>query len=125
MASAEAPDQVCSNDHDEIISGELTRYRDLRIHRYSSVNVLVLTWEHGDKPAFEKDAEKVSHMFETSFNYTVHAYKIPSVDSETLLNAYVANFVRYFGGEERLIIVYYGGHGGQKSSKDTSCEWAA
>ncbi|KAI0157386.1 hypothetical protein GGR57DRAFT_461743 [Xylariaceae sp. FL1272] len=64
-------------------------------------------------------------MFDTYFQYTVHAYNIPSVDPEKSLNTYVANFIRFFGGEERLIIVYYGGHGGPKGAKDASCEWAA
>ncbi|KAI1824727.1 hypothetical protein F4861DRAFT_504547 [Xylaria intraflava] len=111
-------------DHEATIKSELKRYQPLRKHRYAAVTVLVLTWKAGD-PNFAKDAADIAQMFKTSFNYNICHYEIPSDNSQASLNLRVSQCIQYFGAEDNLIIVYYGGHGGPSAVEDTTYTWAA
>jgi len=106
------------------LSRELARYRPRRTHRYTAVNVLVLSWKDGDD-AIAVQVEEVKRLFVDLFNYFVRPYEIPSQDSQRLLNLHVAQFIQCFGGQDNLIIVYYGGHGGMSDPTETLCTWAA
>ena len=109
---------------EETIATCLVQYRPRWTQRYVAVNVLLLSWEDDDIGCAAEIAE-LSRMFQESFNYAVWPYKIPSQDPESSLNSTVFQFVASFGGEDSLIIVYYGGHGGPKITTKSPCTWAA
>ncbi|SPN99187.1 uncharacterized protein DNG_02224 [Cephalotrichum gorgonifer] len=96
------------NDHILTIAGKLSEYRPLRTQRYAAVNVLLITWaDHDFKPGFDKETDDLKDMFCETFRYDVWPYNIPSKDAERALNAGVAQFVKRFGDEDNLIIVFY------------------
>lgn len=111
-------------DYDSAISSRLARYQALRTQRYASVNVLLLSWRDDDIGCANEVAQ-MARMFKDDFNYDVWPYKIPSQDPECSLSLTVAQFIKSFGGEENLIIVYYGGHGGPQAATKSPCTWAA
>lgn len=110
--------------HERELSKELQSYRPRRLQRYSAVNVLLLSWVEGDAH-FSKERDHLSRMFQRRFNYAVRPFAITSVDSQRLLNLHVAQFIEHFGRPEKLIVVYYGGHGGPSTATGSECTWAA
>jgi hypothetical protein len=112
------------NDVEEELNKELENYLPRRSQRYTVVNVLLITWEGGEKICAE-EAAALSLVFEEKFNYRVWPYRIPLQDSQRLLGAYVGNFVGQFGGQDKLLLVYYGGHGGRVAPTSSICTWAA
>lgn len=50
-------------------------------------------------------------LFRDHFNYSSEIWKIPSQHSEDALERKLSEVKVQFGGENRLLIVYYGGHG--------------
>lgn len=112
-----------TNPH-QTISNKLAHYRPRRLHRYASVNVLLLSWEEDDIGC-ETEIKDLARIFRECLNYAVWPYKIPSDDSEISLSLIIAQFVKSFGQEENLIIVYYGGHGGPKQDLKSPCTWSA
>ena len=45
------------------------------------------------------------------FNFTAEIWKIPSQHPELKLQAKIMDVLNAHGGEDKLLIVYYGGHG--------------
>ncbi|KAI1503801.1 hypothetical protein F5X99DRAFT_406800 [Biscogniauxia marginata] len=121
--NADAEDADAQAIKKELASG-LDKYRLRRKQGYSSVHVLLLSWQVGDA-AFAEDANEVAAVFQDSFNYSVLPYKIPTENSQIRLNLHVAHFVERFGGEDNLIVVYYGGHGGPSALNQSDCQWSA
>ncbi|KAK4199235.1 hypothetical protein QBC40DRAFT_297790 [Triangularia verruculosa] len=112
----------------QLLTTKLTQYRPRRIQRYKSVNVLILLWEdlEPEDAIISAQASDIKALFSEQFNYAIHTYEIPSQDSQSRLNLFVAQFVHCYGREDNLIIVYYGGHGYQPSKDDKSTYlWAA
>ncbi len=50
-------------------------------------------------------------LFQDCFNYSSEIWKIPSRHSEDALERKLSEVKVQFGGENRLLIIYYGGHG--------------
>ncbi|KAH8746731.1 hypothetical protein F5882DRAFT_471336 [Hyaloscypha sp. PMI_1271] len=71
------------------------------------------------------EIEELRRLFNGVFGYAAWPYKIPSLDSQRALGVCVAKFIESFGGEDNLIIVYYGGHGGLNVTSKSPCTWAA
>ncbi|CAG8978971.1 hypothetical protein HYALB_00012254 [Hymenoscyphus albidus] len=69
--------------------------------------------------------EELGQLFNGVFGYAIWPYRIPSLDSQRALGVCVAEFVKSFGGDDKLIIVYYGGHGGLNVTSKSPCTWAA
>ncbi|KAH6869320.1 hypothetical protein B0T10DRAFT_594752 [Thelonectria olida] len=119
---------MSSSDHylTQEVAKKLSDYQTRRTQRYTAVNVLLLAWEDDDIGAhLDAELNELDHTFRVEFNYSVQRYRIPSRNSELSLNACIAQFILVCGGEENLIIVYYSGHGGPKTSTKSPCTWAA
>ena len=95
---------------------KLASYRHIRHQRYEAVNVLLLSWEDDDTDG-AAEVEQLKRLFKESFNYTTCSYFIPSSKPQSSLNVRVASFIDAFGGADNLLIVYYGGHGGPRTSQ--------
>src|SRR6266699_3898994 len=118
--------QAPGKDYEKAIATGLANYRARRVQRYAAVNVILLNWAEDDiGPHLAKEAADLSQMFRDVFNYVVWPYKIPSVDSERSLNLAMAQFIKSFGHEDNLLIVYYSGHGGPRVEEKGPCTWAA
>ncbi|KAI5861323.1 hypothetical protein GGS23DRAFT_146435 [Durotheca rogersii] len=124
MASTKAETTGNNDCLREEVAGELQKYRQRRIQRYRQVNVLLLTWKEGEA-TFGAEAEALEEMFHKHFNYTVRPYRIPSTDSQHSLSLHVAQFIKCFGGEDNLIIVYYSGHSDVPQQNESRYSWAA
>jgi len=112
------------DEHESKISTELAEYRPRRLQRYLAVNVLLLSWKDSDLDCAE-EVNALGRMFENHFNYSVWPYLIPSEESQSKLTILVAQFLSQFGGPDKLILVYYGGHGGPPVSTKSPCTWSA
>ena len=106
------------------ISIELAKYQSHRSQRYQAVNVLLISWADDDLGC-GAEIEELGRMFREVFCYAVWPYRIPSLDSQRILGVTVARFIEAYGGEDKLIIAYYGGHGGMNLSSKSPCTWAA
>jgi hypothetical protein len=110
----------------DIITQELSRYRPRRSQRYSTVNVLVVSWKDDDIGVADEVADVVD-LFRHEFDFFVWPYHIPSEETQSKFQVHVAQFIDQFGmDEDALIILYYSGHGGQTDDATSSeCVWAA
>ncbi|TVY21098.1 hypothetical protein LARI1_G001967 [Lachnellula arida] len=124
MSSSVEAGSSYDDDHEAKISTKLAEYRPRRIQRYSAVNVLLLSWKDSDLDCAD-EVNALGRMFEEHFNYSVWPYLLPSEDSQSKLALLVAQFLSRFGGPDKLILVYYGGHGGPPVSTKSPCTWAA
>jgi hypothetical protein len=106
------------------ISAALTKYQPRRSQRYEAVNVLLIVWGDDDMGC-NVEIEELGRLLNGVFGYAVWPYRIPSLDSQRALGVCVAGFVESFGGDDNLIIVYYGGHGGLNVTSKSPCTWAA
>lgn len=116
--------EIEPDDYERTISSKLSNYQPRRIQRYASVNVLLLTWKDDDI-GVEGEVKQLGEIFKTTFNYSIWPFKIPSESPGTELGAFIIKAVRSFGGEDGLLIVYYGGHGGPAVQTKSPCTWAA
>lgn len=116
--------EIKPDDYEGTISNKLSNYQPRRIQRYASVNVLLLTWKDDDI-GVEGEVKQLGEMFKTTFNYSIWPFKIPSESSGAELGYFILKAVRQFGGEDGLLIVYYGGHGGPAVQTKSPCTWAA
>jgi hypothetical protein len=114
-------------NYQQAIANKLTAYRPLRTQRYATVNVLIITWkDHDFGLDFDREIAEVKDMFCQTFNYIIWPFKIPSQDAERTLNLCIAQFVKSFGGEDDLLVIFYSGHGGEGDpAARNPCTWAA
>lgn len=118
--------QASEKGHQKAIAARLADYQARRTQRYAAVNVILLTWVETDiGPYLMEEVTELSKMFRDVFNYAVWPYKIPSLDAERSLNLAIAQFIKSFGHEDNLLIVYYSGHGGPRVETKGPCTWAA
>ncbi|RGP64298.1 hypothetical protein FSPOR_8118 [Fusarium sporotrichioides] len=112
--------------YESAIVDTLTSYQPLRAQRYASINVLIITWkDHDFGSTFDNEIAEVEAVFKETFNHTIWPFKIPTVAAERSLNLCVAKFVKEFGGEDDLLIIFYSGHGGPEIEERSPCTWAA
>ena len=93
-------------------------------YEYSSVVVLLLSWKE-DTLGVQDEIRRVSIMFREVFAYNVQEYLIPSVNPEISLATEIHSLVERHGGEDSLIIIYYGGHGDPDLDGERQAIWAA
>jgi hypothetical protein len=58
------------------LSAELVRFRPRRAQRYTTVNVLLLTWQESDLDLVD-EVNRLDCIFREKFNYRVWCYQIP------------------------------------------------
>ena len=103
-------------------------FEDWTVHNeYKSISVLVLYWQDGDNPGFEREARSVGELFETDFHYDVAYYAIPSEQSFLSLDNKINSFLELHGGPDNLMIIHYGGHGDpdDRDAQERLAIWAA
>jgi len=80
--------------------------------RYSRVHALLLSWEDDDLGVVS-EVNALKDVLADLYHYNVQTYKIPSIKPKRALDARLEDFLRKAeeeGGQETLLIVYYGGH---------------
>ncbi|KAK5696327.1 hypothetical protein LTR17_024299 [Elasticomyces elasticus] len=94
-------------------------------HHYSSVHVLLISWEHDDLNT-EHDIGKLKTLFTDTYRYTVDPYQIPSSnDPYTALEfRLVQAKLKANETPDSLLIIYYGGHG-EINKRDQHIIWKA
>lgn len=110
--------------HHRTIEKKLESYQPHRGQRYAAAAVLLLTWKDTDLDLGD-EWDSLEKMFQTTFNYHVQRYSIPTAGSQFQLGIAVNTFLMQYGKPDHLIIVYYGGHGGPTKDGSTECEWWA
>ena len=90
--------------------------------QYGGVHALLLNWE-GDDLGTDEELTELHNLFRSQFNFTVAIWKIPSVQAEDKLELKISKVKAEHGGENRLLIVFYGGHG--KFGRDGRSIWHA
>lgn len=119
------PSEQSEGNYIQKVWTKLADYRNIRHQRYAAVNVLLISWKDDDTNS-AAEIKQLKTIFQDSFNYTVYSYQIPSADSQASLNFLIASFLKDFGGLDRLLVIYYGGHGGPRTERSKSpCTWAA
>lgn len=90
---------------------------------YKSVHVLLLSWEEDDlEPPCADEIEKLREVFEQRYRFNVDEWRIPSdPSSHTLCGDRLREFVRDYDHNDRLLIIYYAGHG--RLDDDRQCVW--
>lgn len=78
--------------------------------RYSTVNVLLLSWAEDDLKVIV-EVERLRQVFEERYGFSADQWSIPSSDSHGELQDRLRKFTKTYGKEDALLIVYYGGHG--------------
>ncbi|KAF1846336.1 uncharacterized protein K460DRAFT_356027 [Cucurbitaria berberidis CBS 394.84] len=78
--------------------------------RYSDVKVLILSWEDDDLGVY-REIEDLKRTFCDLFHYEVTEWWIPQHKPERKLNLEVGKFLERYDSKDRLLIVYYAGHG--------------
>jgi hypothetical protein len=123
MADAVAEEE---SRHAALLNDALTQYRPRRQQRYSTVNVLLLTWAEDDIGLID-EIDELERVFSEEFRYFVWRYQIPSQRSQVELQLQITSFIKLWGSsEENLIIVFYSGHGGPtRNNLSSECIWSA
>ncbi|KAL8815419.1 MAG: hypothetical protein Q9223_005443 [Gallowayella weberi] len=88
--------------------------------RYSDVNVLLLSWEDDDLDVVTEITE-LSTVFSQVYGYETDHYRIPSTQSHIALARKILESLLASDSSEKLLIVYYGGHGYMNDQRD--CVW--
>lgn len=96
-------------------------------NEYKSISVLVIYWQEGDNPGFQKEASEIGELFATHFHYNVEYYEIPSKKSYIELDKKINSFLDAHGEPDHLIIIHYGGHGDRddENAHKKLAVWAA
>ncbi|KAF2647154.1 hypothetical protein K491DRAFT_763840 [Lophiostoma macrostomum CBS 122681] len=108
------------SQHQALLRDALAQYRPRRQQRYSTVNVLLLTWAE-DEIGIEDEVVELKRVFSEEFNYFVWRYEIPSKESQVELRIQIESFIGLWGStDENLVIVFYTGHGGPNLDNQSS-----
>lgn len=88
--------------------------------RYSDVSVLLLSWENDDLGVATEISE-LDSVFRTVYRYRTDQWRIPSIQPHIALLRRILDSVIESASSDRLLIVYYGGHGYMNEQRD--CVW--
>ncbi|KAL9008736.1 MAG: hypothetical protein Q9173_006169 [Seirophora scorigena] len=88
--------------------------------RYKQVHVLLLSWEDDDLGVVTEIAE-LQRVFDFSYHFQTSHWELPSHKSHNALVRRVMQLLDESESGEKLLIVYYGGHG--KMNEDRQCVW--
>nr|OQO25776.1 hypothetical protein B0A51_05986 [Rachicladosporium sp. CCFEE 5018] len=96
-----------------------------RQHRYSSVYVLMISWEYDDLGTREEIA-RLGKVFRSMYNYETHHFQIPCVDDPhyDLERELIRVKLDHGRTPGSLLIIYYGGHG-EATNGSRNCIWKA
>jgi hypothetical protein len=89
--------------------------------RYTQAHVLTLSWEDDDLGVL-LEIRQIETIFQTSYRYAVHSWKIPTEKPATRLQLRLADFLKH-DGPETLLIVYYAGHAIQDEQRSEPPVW--
>jgi hypothetical protein len=91
--------------------------------RYTSVTVLVLSWQDEDPNLpVSLEISRLVDVFRSIYHFGVDEWKIPNQNSHWAVNQKIMTFVAPGPNDkEHLKIVYYAGHG--RLTKTRSLEW--
>jgi hypothetical protein len=84
------------------------------------VHVLLLRWEHDDL-GVAREITKLKDVFERCYNFNTEEWNIPPHDSHIKLAGRLFEFLNISNAEDKMLIVYYGGHG--EMDNDRRCVW--
>jgi hypothetical protein len=90
--------------------------------QYTEVHALLLNWADDDLGTDEELLDFHAQLKE-QFNFTAEIWKIPSKEAEYELERKLFHVRAVHGEENKLLIVYYGGHG--KINQNGQSIWQA
>ena len=90
--------------------------------RYVGAHVLLLNWLEDDLGT-ESELIEVEAVFKEHFDYTTERWKIPSKNAQHELFQKIASLTGQVDGQDRLLVIYYGGHG--DTNRNGYCTWFA
>lgn len=90
---------------------------------YSAVNVLLLSWKDDDLGVAD-ELDRLQHVLENHYRYSVETWSIPSNDSHNSLGDRLREFTKTHAVKDALLIVYYGGHGYLNASRLHIWAWS-
>ena len=77
---------------------------------YDGVHALLMNWADDDLGT-DTELVDLDALFRETFHYSTEIWKIPSKQTEFAVGQKLAQITSQTAGENRLLIVYYGGHG--------------
>ena len=78
--------------------------------RYNYIHALLLNWADDDLKT-DPELNDLDEQLKSQFNLTTEMWKIPSNNAENELEGKLSQVKGEHGGDGKLLIVYYGGHG--------------
>ncbi|RAH47764.1 uncharacterized protein BO95DRAFT_512912 [Aspergillus brunneoviolaceus CBS 621.78] len=101
---------------------------------YAAVKALIIYWEESD-PGFEEEGRALAQLFQSSFEYDVDIFPIPSSHSYLRLHNFITQSLLAVTSDAEsrkgapLLIIHYGGHGDRNDDRHGGEErqsvWAA
>jgi len=91
--------------------------------KYPQVHVLLLLWE-ADDLGVKEEIKTLRHVFRDRFNFEIQSYEIPSTKPDKALKRRIFDFLD-FDKNDKLLIVYYGGHARMGLHSNDSPIWFA
>lgn len=79
---------------------------------YDAVGVLLISWQDDDLQVWTQEIEELRNIFRDQYHFEVDHYHIPTTTALTGLNYKTSEFAHRYDSVHKLLIVYYGGHGG-------------
>lgn len=107
---------------DTLNSAATRAYPNRGKSRYTGVNVLLLSWVDDDL-GVKKEVDELERVFRRDYRFRTENWKIPSGPrAHHHLTGKLWHFIEDYDNQDRLLIVYYGGHGGMND--DRQCVWS-
>ena len=95
-------------------------FPDNSASRYTSVHVLMITWETESRSEVLMDMEELQRVLSVEYGFDVSTFLIPSERPHLSLNKKVTNFVEAADDSSDILkIVYYSGHGEVSEHRQT------
>lgn len=85
-------------------------------HRYASLHALLLSWEEDDLGVGE-EVYNLGNVLRNQYAFDVRYWKIPVKKSTIRLAKLIVDWTEEHEGEDKLLLVYYAGHGWMDSSR--------
>jgi hypothetical protein len=89
--------------------------KSARLSTYTSVQVLLITWQ-GEEQGFKDEGKELGRMFQETFQYSAQEFEIPLESSYLRLHQFITHTaldlsasVNHTNGSA-LLIIHYGGH---------------
>lgn len=111
----------------EVLQGFNTLLSDIasKSQGYDSVQVVLIHWAEADDEGIVGEVDKVRKLFDGDFGFSVDEFLIPSQRSGSSLQLMLSNLCyKDDGKQNRLLILYYAGHG-DPGGDERRAVWAA